>query len=143
MPRNAEIAKNALPLIADSAVQCAGGADLVLRFHQIVAIEGDMLDVGGNRVQIAVASILALLAMKGYTIANRLKRKDAYDIYCCVRYFPGGVDALVTATMPLLDVETVRAGYQSKGPTCSESVPPINGSRTPSDRWTFGSPGWA
>ena len=111
MPRDATIAKNAPPLVANFAVQRADGADLALKFYQFVAIDGDLPDGGGNRVQIAVASIPALLAMKGYAIANRLKRKDAYDIYYCIRNFPGGVDALVVATMPLLDVDTARTGY--------------------------------
>ena len=74
-------------------------------------IEGDMPDGGRNRVQIAVASIPALLAMKGYAIANRHKQKDAYDIYYSIRNFPGGVDALVAATTPLLNFETARTGY--------------------------------
>ena len=56
-----------------------------------------MPDGGENRVRIAVASIPALLGMKGYAIAKRNKRKDAYD--------------LVDATMPLLDVESAREGY--------------------------------
>ena len=59
----------------------------------------------------AVPSIPALLAMKGYAIANRYKQKDAYDIYYCIRNFPGGVNALVAATTPLLNIETARAGY--------------------------------
>lgn len=67
---------------------------------------------GRNRVHIAVASIPALLAMKGYAIANRLKRKDAYDIYYSVRNFPDGVDALVEATRPLLGVQSARKGYR-------------------------------
>ena len=49
--------------------------------------------------------------MKGYAIANRLKQKDAYDIYYSIRNFPGGVDALVEATRPLLDFEAARTGY--------------------------------
>ncbi len=81
MPRDARIAKNTPPLVADFAVQRADGADLALRFYQLVAVDGDMPCGGGNRVQIAVASIPALLAMKGYAIAKRYKRKDAYDIY--------------------------------------------------------------
>ena len=93
------------------AVQRADGADLALKFYQIVAIDGDMPDGGGNRVQIAVASIPALLAMKGYAIANRLKQKDAYDIYYSIRNFPDGIDALVAATRPLLEFETARTGY--------------------------------
>ena len=63
-------------------------------------------------MRVAVASIPALLAaMNGYAINRRLKRKDAYDIYYSVRNFPGGVDALVRATRPLLDVPSARAGY--------------------------------
>ena len=111
MPRHATIAKNIPPLVANFAVQRADGADLALRFYQLVAIEGDMPEGGSNRVQIAVASIPALLAMKGYAITNRLKQKDAYDIYYCIRNFPGGVEALAAATLPLLDIETARTGY--------------------------------
>ena len=111
MPRDATIAKNTPPLVADFAVQRADGADLALRFYQLVAIDGDMPDGGSCRVQIAVASIPALLAMKGYAIANRLKQKDAYDIYYSIRNFPGGIEALVGATEPLLAFETARTGY--------------------------------
>ena len=111
MPRDAVIASNVPPLLANFAVQRADGADLALRFYQLVAIDGDMPDGGGNRVQIAVASIPALLAMKGYAITNRLKRKDAYDIYYCIRNFPGGVDALTAASRPLLKFDEARTGY--------------------------------
>ena len=112
MPRDAEIARNTPPLIDQFAVQRADGADLALRYNQMVTLEGDMPGGGRNSVHIAVASIPALLAMRGYAITNRLKSKDAYDIYYCIRYFPGGVDALVEATQPLLDVETARQGYR-------------------------------
>ena len=112
MPRDAEIAKNRPPLLSEFAVQRADGAELALRFNQMVAIDGDMPGGGRNRVHIAVASIPALLAMKGYAIENRLKRKDAYDIYYSVRNFPGGIDALVEATRLLLDVESARKGYR-------------------------------
>ena len=90
MPRDAQITRNTPPLISQFAVQRADGADLALRFYQMVAIEGHMPHGDRNRVSIAVASIPALLAMKGYALANRLKRKDAYDIYYSVRNFPDG-----------------------------------------------------
>ena len=147
MPRDATIAKNAPPLVANFAVQRADGADLALRFYQLDAIDGDMPDGGGNRVQIAVASIPALLAMKGYAIANRLKQKDAYDIYYSIRNFPGGVDALVAATRPLLEFETARTGYlhisvkfrnlDDFGPTSVRQFvdrPDVLGERT-ADQW--------
>ena len=113
MPRDAEIAKNAPPLVSQFAVQRADGADLAFRFHQMVTIEGLMPNGDRNRVSIAVASIPALLAMKGYAVANRLKRKDAYDIYYSIRNFPDGIDALVEATQPLIDVESALQGYLS------------------------------
>ena len=111
MPRDAEIVKNTPPLINQFAVQRADGADLALEFHQIVAIDGDMPDGGRNSVRIAVASIPALLAMKGHAIARRLKHKDAYDIYYSIRNYPDGIDALVEATRPLLGFQSARQGY--------------------------------
>ena len=111
MPRDVEIVKNTPPLISNFAVQRADGADLALKFYQMVAIDSEMSDGGHNRVHIAVASIPALLAMKGYAIANRQKPKDAYDIYFCIRNFPDGLDALVAETKPLLEVDTARKGY--------------------------------
>ena len=111
MPREAKVVRNAAPLVSDFAVQRADGADLALRFYEVIYLEGTMPDGAGNRVRIVVASIPALLAMKGYAVSKRLKHKDAYDIYYCVRNFPGGLDALVAATAPLLDVATAKTGY--------------------------------
>lgn len=111
MPRDAKTIKNVPPLINQFAVQRADGAELALQFYKMVAIDGDMPDGGTNSVRIAVASIPALLAMKGFAINNRFKRKDAYDIYYCIRHFPGGMNALVEACLPLLENEQARAGY--------------------------------
>ena len=56
-PHDAMIAKNVPPLVPDFAVQPADGADLALRFHEFVPIDGDMPEGGKNRVQLPVASI--------------------------------------------------------------------------------------
>ncbi len=127
MPRDAEITKNASPLIENFAVQRADGADLATRFYELVAIEGPMPDGGTNVVEVAVCSIPALLAMKGYAINGRLKQKDAYDIYYCIRNFPSGVAALAAACKPLLEqasgatgfkfIEGKFASFDSFGPT--------------------------
>jgi hypothetical protein len=49
--------------------------------------------------------------MKGYALQNRLKQKDAYDIYYCVRNHPGGPDALAEACRPLLAHDIAKRGY--------------------------------
>ena len=147
MPRDAVIAKNTPPLVSNFAVQRADGAELALNFYQMVAIDGGMPDGGRNRVSIAVASIPALLAMKGYAIAKRRKAKDAYDIYYCVRNYPGGVDGLTSATMPFLEIDVARTAYRNiadkfrtvddYGPTCVRGFvtgSPLIGQQTP-DQW--------
>jgi len=112
MPREVEIVKNSPPLVADFAAQKADGADLATHFYQFVAIDGSMPDGGPNRVEIAVCSIPALLAMKGHALNGRAKQKDAYDIYYSIRNFNGGPEALATACKPLLEHESALRGYQ-------------------------------
>jgi hypothetical protein len=112
MPRDADIAKNVPPLIENFAVQRADGADLATHFYEMVAVSGTMPAGGTNRVEIAVCSIPALLAMKGYAIEHRHKQKDAYDIYYCVRNYPGGIEALAEACRSVLEQKSGDAGYR-------------------------------
>ena len=112
MPRDADIAKNKPPLIDNFAVQRADGADLANHFYEMVAVTGSMPTGGTNCVEIAVCSIPALLAMKGYAIEGRHKQKDAYDIYYCIRNYPGGIAALAEACRPVLDRDSGAAGYR-------------------------------
>jgi len=147
MPRHAKIVKNVPPLIDDFAVQRADGADLALRFRQMAAIAGPMPGGGTNRVEIAVGSIPALLAMKGHALRGRYKQKDAYDIYWSVRNFPGGPEVLAEACRPLLEHESGREGFRviaekfaapdHHGPMCVRRFVEdtrILGDRTP-DQW--------
>lgn len=111
MPRDAKIERNKPVLVDNFAVQRADGADLALRFYQMVAIDGAMPGGGKNRVEIAVASIPALLAMKGFAINGRHKQKDAYDIYYCVRNYPGGPQALAQDCQLILALASGKEGY--------------------------------
>ena len=111
MPRKVRIAKNRPPLVRKFAVQKADGVDLALRFSQYEEIEGQMPTGGTNRVRVAVASIPAFLAMKGFAIQNRDKAKDAYDIYYCVRNYPGGAEVLAEACRALTDIREAVEAY--------------------------------
>lgn len=146
-PYDAVIEKNRPALTTDFATQRAFGADLATRFYEMVAVEGTMPGGGTNRVMIAVASIPALLAMKGHALDGRNKPKDAYDVYFSIRNFPGGIDALVEACKPLLKEKSAAEGYakvagkfrayEDFGPTCVRRFvegEDILGSRTP-DEW--------
>lgn len=148
MPRNAVVPKRERPLVKDFAVQKADGADLAIDFQQLIEIEDRMPGGKGmNRIRIAVASLPALLAMKGHALTGRLKRKDAYDIYYCVRNYPEGPEALAEACKPLLGRASAQQGYQKiaekfrtvddHGPNCVREFVETSdalGDRTP-DQW--------
>jgi hypothetical protein len=42
---------------------------------------------------------------------GRTKEKDAYDIYYCCRYYPGGMAALVGDVKPLTSNRLAREGF--------------------------------
>ena len=72
-----------------------------------------MPDGRENRVELLVATIPALLVMKGYALIGRDKKKDAYDIYFSVRNYHGGPGALAADCMPLLDDAVARKGFEN------------------------------
>ncbi|KNZ33256.1 MAG: hypothetical protein AD742_06495 [Methylibium sp. NZG] len=112
MPREARIRRNKPPLLANFAVQKADGASVAMQFFVHHRLDGTMPDGRRNTVELRVASIPALLVMKGYALVGRDKRKDAYDIYFSVREFEGGPEALAEACRPLLGDPVALKGYK-------------------------------
>ena len=94
MPREAKTVRNNPSLLDNFAVQKADGAAIALQCNVNVALKGRMPDGRNNSVDVFVATIPASLVMKGYALAGRDKKKDAYDIYHSVRNYPGGPGAL-------------------------------------------------
>ncbi|HJX16471.1 MAG TPA: hypothetical protein VJ386_12105 [Candidatus Deferrimicrobiaceae bacterium] len=66
--------------------------------------------MGKDAVVVRVASIMPFLVMKGMALADRLKEKDPWDIYYCVRNYPGGLDALAEEVRPHARRGLVREG---------------------------------
>lgn len=112
MPREANPAKHKPPIVDDFAVQKADGAAIALQCHVSVPLKGRMPDGRNNAVDMLVATIPALLVMKGYALTGRDKKKDAYDIYYSIRNYPGGPQRLAEECKPLLDNNVAREGYQ-------------------------------
>jgi hypothetical protein len=111
MPRDAKTRRNRPALIAGLRVQGAEAGEIALKNNVRLSVEGQMPDGRPNRVELLVASIPALLVMKGFALDGRDKPKDAYDIYYCVRNFPGGPVALAEACKPLLSERIARDGF--------------------------------
>lgn len=113
MPKGARTAKNRPKLVEGLRVQEADGGDVALRNNLKIQISGTMPDGRSNAVELLVASIPALLVMKGYTLVQRDKKKDAYDIYFCVRNYQEGTEALAAECAKLLDDPVAREAFSN------------------------------
>lgn len=111
MPREAHPPRNKPPIVDDFAVQKADGAAIALECHVSVSLKGKMPDGRNNTVDVLVATIPALLVMKGYALTGRDKKKDAYDIYYSIRNYPGGAEKLAEECRFLLDNQIARDGF--------------------------------
>lgn len=88
------------------------GCDLVFDMNTEVEIVGTLPEGGKDRAAIRVASIVPFIVMKGMALTDRLKEMDAWDIYYCLRHFPGGVEALVDIIQPHISHGLVREGFE-------------------------------
>lgn len=86
------------------------GCDLAFENPIELTIEGELPGGGKNLVQVKVASIVTFLVMKGMALNDRSKEKDAWDIYYCVRNYPGDLDALVEGFKPYREHGLVKEG---------------------------------
>lgn len=113
MPKGARIAKNRPKLVEGLRVQEADGGQIALRSNLKILIAGTMPDGRKNEVEMLVASIPALLVMKGYALVQRDKKKDAYDIYFCIRNHNEGIEALASECANLLDDPVAREAFEN------------------------------
>ncbi len=82
--------------VQDVRPRKARGCDLAFDSFDTIDFPGRLPNGAEDRTRIRVAGIVPFLIMKGMALAGRLKEKDAYDIYFCIKNFPGGVDALAS-----------------------------------------------
>lgn len=96
----------------EAKLRKARGCDIAFIDPESVLLEGELPDGSRDSVRIQVASIGAFLCMKGHALDGRLKEKDAWDIYYCVREFPGGMAALVEQLQPMAAHGLVREALE-------------------------------
>jgi len=101
--------------IQDTRARKARGCDLAFEMHSEVRVEGTLPEGGRDSATVLVASIVPFLVMKGMALHERLKEKDAWDIYFATTNYPGGIDALVAETGPHLNESLVREGLEKIG----------------------------
>jgi hypothetical protein len=94
--------------VQDMQPRKARGCDLAFAQIAEITVNGHLPDGGIDKVSIRVTSIAPFIVMKSMALAGRIKEKDAWDIYYCVRNYPGGVDSLADAFRPLLKNKLVQ-----------------------------------
>ena len=90
----------------------ARGCDLAFDLFVETEIRGELPGGGADQVMVRVSSVIAFLVMKGMALHNRLKEKDAWDIYFTLANYPGGLDALAAEIQPHLDHSLVQEGLR-------------------------------
>jgi hypothetical protein len=88
--------------VQDMQPRKARGCDLAFTRTEEINLSGTLPEGGKDSVHIRVASIAPFLVMKAIAMASRLKEKDAWDIYYCIRNYRGGIKRLAEEFRPLL-----------------------------------------
>ena len=78
--------------VQDLRPRKARGADLAFDDPVHVKISGELPGGVKDTATIRIASIVPFIVMKAMAMRDRLKQKDPYDIYYCLKYFPGGIE---------------------------------------------------
>jgi len=98
--------------VQDVRARKARGCDLAFDAAVTVTIEGNLPDGGKDTASFKVAGIVPFLVMKGIAMYERMKEKDAYDIYYCVEHFPGGVEWLAAEFKSFIKNKLVIEGLE-------------------------------
>lgn len=98
--------------IQDVKARKARGCDIAFGSFTEIKIEGNLPDGAIDNATIRVASIVPFLVMKGMALHDRIKEKDAWDVYYCLRNYPGGLDKVFDEFQGFLDNSLVKEGME-------------------------------
>lgn len=96
--------------IQDVLARKTRGCDLAFEAPVEREVAGTLPGGGKDSVTVRVASIVPFLVMKSIALNERLKEKDAWDIYYCLKNYPGGIDALAEEFKPHLTHLLIKEG---------------------------------
>ncbi len=96
--------------IQDVRARKARGCDLAFENFISVEMEADLPGGGKDRVTFKISAVVPFIIMKGMALADRLKEKDAWDIYYCLTRHPGGIEQLIKEFELHFDNRLVKEG---------------------------------
>lgn len=102
--------KHRTQMVQDMHPRKARGCDLAFEMPMEILIKGVLPDGGVDQTQIRVVSAVPFIVMKAFALGDRLKEKDAYDIYYCFKNFQGGLDELLIKFQPYIHNTLAKEG---------------------------------
>jgi hypothetical protein len=96
--------------VQDIRARKSRGCDLAFENFIEVRFEGTLPDGSRDSVTVKVATVVPFLVMKGMAMADRISEKDAWDIYYCIRHYPGGIERLIKQFDPFRESSLVHEG---------------------------------
>jgi hypothetical protein len=104
--------KHRTQAVHEGRARKARGCDLAFDLFVETEIAGKLPEGGRDQARIKVSSVVAFLVMKGMALNDRLKEKDAWDIYFALSNYPGGLEALAEEIRPHLTLPLVIEGLR-------------------------------
>lgn len=96
--------------VQDIRARKARGCELALRYYTRLKVDGTMPDGTANSIEVQLSEVVPFIVMKGMALYNRMKEKDAWDIYFCLRHYPDGIEKLAEEVRKLLPNSLVEEG---------------------------------
>ena len=87
----------------DFLARKAKGADLAFTHRFEYTLTGQLPNGADAGVTFYVADVVAMMAMKSYVLGQRLKEKDAYDLFSMVLYYKNGAASVAEEIKPFID----------------------------------------
>ncbi len=96
--------------VQDITPRKARGCELALAYHTRISVSGRMPNGALNTVDVQLSDVVPFIVMKGMALYDRMKEKDAWDIYYCVKAYANGPEALVQKFREVLTHGLVQEG---------------------------------
>ncbi|MBI4412457.1 MAG: hypothetical protein HY541_08240 [Deltaproteobacteria bacterium] len=98
---------------SDLLARKARGADLLPEHHLLLQLNGRLPGGENQKSKVRMGDVVSILAMKGITISERYKEKDAYDIYALVAHYKEGALSCFEEIAHVCGKGLVREGMKS------------------------------
>lgn len=104
--------KHRTQLVQDMRPRKTHGCDLAFVTPVEIRLKGALPGGAADDTPVRVAGIVPFIIMKAFALDDRLKEKDAYDIYYCLKYYRAGLDRLIEDFRPYLQNSLVKEGLK-------------------------------